>query len=55
MGHSFAMLESLAVLATILERFELRPASDSPDVELEAQVSLHPRGGLRLALEAVRA
>lgn len=53
-GRGFAQLESLTVLALLLQRFELRPAPSQPQIELEAQISLHPRGGLRLALQPTR-
>jgi cytochrome P450 len=49
-GRGFAQIESLTVLALLLQRFELRPAPSQPQIELEAQISLHPRGGLRLEL-----
>lgn len=49
-GRGFALLEAGAVLSTILRRFELAPASSQAKVELEAQISLHPRGGLPPAL-----
>ena len=48
-GRSFAQLESLTVLALLLQSFQLRPAPSQPEIELEAQISLHPRGGLRLS------
>lgn len=48
-GRTFAMTEAVCVLARILSRFELRATGP---VEPEAQVSLHPKGGLVLALAA---
>jgi cytochrome P450 len=48
-GRRFAMLEAVAALAVLLQRFHFVPAPSQPHVELEAQISLHPRGGLRLA------
>lgn len=53
-GRAFAMTEAPVVLAMLLQRFRLRPAPGAGEVELEAQMSLHPKGGLRLALEALR-
>lgn len=49
-GRGFALLESLTVLALLLQKLELHPAPSQPEIELEAQISLHPRGGLRLLL-----
>jgi cytochrome P450 len=45
------MMEAPLALAMILRRFRLAPAKGAGKVEMEAQVSLHPRGGLRLAIE----
>jgi len=53
-GRGFALLEAGAVLSTILQRFALSPAPTQVEVELEAQISLHPRGGLRLVLANAR-
>jgi cytochrome P450 len=53
-GRAFAMMEAPAVLAMLLQRYRLRPAPGAGDVEPEAQVSLHPKGGLRLAIEPLR-
>jgi cytochrome P450 len=45
-GRGFALMEGVAALATLLSRVEVRALDEK--VELEAQVSLHPKGGLRL-------
>lgn len=47
-GKGFAGLELVLVLATILQRYEVRPAVDA--VELEALVTLRPRAGLPVTL-----
>lgn len=44
-GKTFATMEAVAALAQIVERFELRATGP---VQSEAQVSLHPKGGLVL-------
>ena len=44
------MQEAVVVLAMLLQRYELRISEGAPEVVLESQVSLHPKGGLRLGL-----
>ena len=50
-GRAFAMQESVAALAMLLQRYALRIPASAPEVVLESQVSLHPKGGLVLAIE----
>lgn len=50
-GRSFALLEGTILLAMLLARYRLKPIPGAPEVEMEAQISLHPKGGLRLAIE----
>jgi cytochrome P450 len=50
-GQSMALVEAQLVLATVLGRCWLRPASDRP-VEAEALATLRPRGGLPMIVEA---
>jgi len=45
-----ALVEAQLVLATVLGRCRLRPASDRP-VEAEALATLRPRGGLPMTVE----
>jgi cytochrome P450 len=47
-GRGFAMMEGVAALASIVRRVDLHVVQDP--VEMEAQVSLHPLGGLRLGV-----
>lgn len=50
-GRGFALLEGALVTSRLLQRVRLtRPPGAAP-VEMEAQVSLHPKGGLRLVVE----
>jgi cytochrome P450 len=49
-GRSFALFEGTLVLATILQQFHLR-RSKRGEPEQEAQISLHPKGGLRVTLD----
>ena len=50
-GQSMALVEAQLVLATVLARCRLRPASEGP-VEAEALATLRPRGGLPMIVEA---
>ena len=49
-GRGMALLEGTLVLATILQHCHLR-RTEKGEPETEAQFSLHPKGGLQLALE----
>ncbi len=49
-GMGFATLEAVMVLAMLLSRCRLF-RDESAEPELEAQISLHPRGGLPLRVE----
>jgi cytochrome P450 len=50
-GNAFAMMEARLILATIAQRFRLRPADQSA-VYVDPLVTLRPRGGLRMVVEA---
>jgi cytochrome P450 len=52
-GRGFAMMEGVAALASIVRRVDLHAVQEP--VEMEAQVSLHPKGGLRLGVTPARA
>lgn len=54
-GRGFAMMEGTLALASILRRCRVRPADPAREVEMEVQVSLHPKGGLPIVAEAVSA
>lgn len=49
-GKGMAMLEATLIAATVLKRYELSLAPGQGQPEIEAQISLHPRGAVRLAL-----
>lgn len=49
-GNHFALLEAAIVLATLARRVRLVPAAERP-VQVEAGVTLHPRGGLWMRVE----
>ncbi len=49
-GSHFAMLEQLLVAAVILQRFTVTLAPDHPEVTPDPQMSLLPKGGVRLKL-----
>lgn len=50
-GRSLAMLEGTLVLAEIIKQFRLAPAAGQGEPIPEWQLSLHPRGGLRLSVQ----
>jgi cytochrome P450 len=50
-GSSFAAMEMTLILATLLQRFTLRPAPGQGEPENRVQVTLRPKGGLQLVLE----
>jgi cytochrome P450 len=50
-GRGFALMEGALVTARLLQRVRLVRPPSAPPVEMEAQVSLHPKGGLRLRVE----
>jgi cytochrome P450 len=52
-GDQFARLESLIILATLLQRFRFRLVGDRPIVP-EASVTLRPRGGVHVHVEPRR-
>jgi cytochrome P450 len=52
-GRSFAMMEGTLALASVLRRCSFRPADPRKEVQTEAQVSLHPKGGLDIVVEPV--
>ncbi len=47
-GRSFAMIEGVLILASILERYNLSLAPGQGEPEAATQISLHPKGGVRL-------
>lgn len=50
-GRRFAMMEGPIILAELVRKFELQLIHPSFEPELETQLTLHPRGGLRLRLK----
>lgn len=50
-GKQFALMEAVLALATIAQRFRFRLVSDQP-VALEPLITLRPRGGMRMRIEA---
>jgi cytochrome P450 len=47
-GNTFAMAEIALILATLLPRFQLRPAHRQVEPELSVMLSLRPKGGLHM-------
>ncbi|MEQ8790156.1 MAG: cytochrome P450 [Pirellulaceae bacterium] len=54
-GRNMAMMEGALVLTTLLQHLQLSLADDQHEPELEAQISLHPKHGVRLNLQPRRA
>ncbi|HZF50769.1 MAG TPA: cytochrome P450 [Polyangiaceae bacterium] len=52
-GRGFAMMEGTLALACLLKRFRVGLPDPSKEAEMEAQVSLHPKGGLRVTLHEI--
>ncbi len=52
-GRGFAMMEGTLALACLLKRFRVGLPDPSKEAEMQAQVSLHPKGGLRVTLDAI--
>ena len=52
LGKYFALTELQLVLATIVQRYRLRRPAGAPPVEAEPLITLHPKGGVHLVLEA---
>jgi cytochrome P450 len=50
-GNTFATMEMVLILATVLQRFRVRLAADQGEVEPEALIAIRPKGGLRVKLE----
>ncbi len=50
LGSSFAMLEVKIVLAEILRRYEIRPASGKPELARRRNITVRPGDGARVAL-----
>lgn len=53
-GKNMAMMEAVLALATLLQQHELRLADDQGEPVMEAQISLHPKSGVRMRLEPLR-
>jgi cytochrome P450 len=49
-GNTFATMEMILIMGTVLQKFHLKLAPDQPEVEPEPLVSMRPKGGLRVAL-----
>ncbi|UUZ47120.1 cytochrome P450 [Massilia sp. B-10] len=49
-GNSFASMEMTLILATLLQRYTLRPAPGQEQPGMRLQVTMRPAGGLRLML-----
>ncbi len=52
-GNTFAQMEMVLAVSTIVRRFRLVLPPDAPPVTIEPYVAIRPRGGLPLRVEAV--
>ena len=50
-GNAFAMMEAQLILATVAQRYRLSLANDQA-VELQPQITLSPKGGLKMKIAA---
>ncbi len=50
-GRGFALMEGTLILATVLQNYRLTVAPEQAEPIPEWQLSLHPRGGIRLVAE----
>lgn len=50
-GNAFALMEAQVIIAAVAQKYRLRPATDKP-IEAEPSVTLRPRGGVTVTLEA---
>src|SRR5262249_22624883 len=50
-GAQLAMMEATLILAALAQRFRLRLAP-GPEIELQSRITLRPKDGMRMILEA---
>ncbi len=50
-GNTFAMMEMILILASVLQQFRVKLAPGQGDVEPEPLIAVRPKGGLRVSLE----
>jgi cytochrome P450 len=50
-GNTFATMEMILIVASVLQKFRVRLAADQGDVEPEPLIAIRPKGGLRVSLE----
>jgi cytochrome P450 len=53
-GRGFSMVEGVLILTSMLERYQLALAPGQGEPERETQISLHPKGGVRLRVRERR-
>jgi cytochrome P450 len=51
-GNTFATMEMILIVATVLQRFRLKLAAGQGPAEPEPLISIRPKGGLRVSLVA---
>ncbi len=50
-GNTFATMEMILIVASVLQKFRVKLAAGQADVEPEPLIAIRPKGGLRVALE----
>ncbi|MGD9723242.1 MAG: cytochrome P450 [Pirellulales bacterium] len=51
-GNTFATMEMILILASVLQKFRVRLAPGQGEAEPEPLIAIRPKGGLRVSLEA---
>ena len=49
-GNTFATMEMILILASVLQKFRVRLAADQPEPEPEVMIAIRPKGGMRVLL-----
>ena len=50
-GNTFATMEMILIVASVLQRFGVKLAADQGGVEPEPLIASRPKGGLRVSLD----
>jgi cytochrome P450 len=49
-GNTFATMEMILILASVLQEFRVKLAADQPEAEPEVMIAIRPKGGMRVLL-----
>jgi cytochrome P450 len=53
-GNTFATMEMILIVASVMQRYRVRLAAEQREVEPEPLIAIRPKGGLRVTLVARR-